>query len=304
MRTHTNAGRTGDYLSIYGRLRVMGLFESVQLELFDFLGYKKPANQPKTQSFDDFKFPVNLIRKSHLRGIRFNISKKAILEITASKSASDKEILNLIHPYMDWINKEYENTKKLHSNYPQKFWRSGEGFDFNGKKLTLFLSPSRTKKSHIRFMENSFEFFYPEEWQSLNDFNQKLNSEMRLHFKLKASEILDLKVRYWSEKMKLFPKRITYRNQKTRWGSCSSSGSINLNWRLAVFRPEIQDYVIIHELAHLQQQNHSSKFWQIVESYMPHRKRIEKELQNTAHLSDYLCKESELYDWNPYIIIS
>ncbi len=55
--------------------------------------------------------------------------------------------------------------------------------------------------------------------------------------------------------------RVTVRNQSSRWGSCSTSGTISLNWRLLLVPPEIQDYVILHELAHLRQMNHSEKYW-------------------------------------------
>lgn len=64
-------------------------------------------------------------------------------------------------------------------------------------------------------------------------------------------------------------KRISLRNQKTRWGSCSSYGNLNFNWRLVHYAPEIIDYVIIHELAHRREMNHSHRFWQIVRQYDP-----------------------------------
>ncbi len=62
---------------------------------------------------------------------------------------------------------------------------------------------------------------------------------------------------------------ITLKNQKTRWGSCSSQGNLNFNWRLVHSPPEVIDYVIIHELAHRKEMNHSPKFWQIVAQFDP-----------------------------------
>ena len=63
--------------------------------------------------------------------------------------------------------------------------------------------------------------------------------------------------------------RITIREQKTRWGSCSSAGNLNFNWKLVLMPPEILEYVVVHELAHRKEMNHSSKFWAIVEQEMP-----------------------------------
>ncbi len=64
-------------------------------------------------------------------------------------------------------------------------------------------------------------------------------------------------------------KDITLRQQKTRWGSCSSQGNLNFNWRLVHSPPEVIDYVIIHELAHRKEMNHSHRFWEIVRKYDP-----------------------------------
>ena len=63
--------------------------------------------------------------------------------------------------------------------------------------------------------------------------------------------------------------RIAIKEQKTRWGSCSSKGNINFNWKLVLMPEQIQDYVVVHELAHRIQMNHSEAFWQIVESILP-----------------------------------
>lgn len=65
---------------------------------------------------------------------------------------------------------------------------------------------------------------------------------------------------------------VSLKEQKTRWGSCSSKGNLNFNWRLVHFEPPIIDYVIIHELAHRTHMNHSSDFWKLVEKHDPEYK--------------------------------
>jgi predicted metal-dependent hydrolase len=68
---------------------------------------------------------------------------------------------------------------------------------------------------------------------------------------------------------RLSVKRVTVRNQRSRWGSCSRRGSISLSWRLIQMPDAVRDYVILHELAHTREQNHSVRFWRLVEELCP-----------------------------------
>ena len=77
------------------------------------------------------------------------------------------------------------------------------------------------------------------------------------------------RVGYFSEKMGVVPSAVKVNSAKTRWGSCSSKRSINFSWRLALADDDVIDYVIVHELAHLIEMNHSARFWAIVESVLP-----------------------------------
>ncbi len=69
--------------------------------------------------------------------------------------------------------------------------------------------------------------------------------------------------------MNLKYQRIVIKDQKTRWGSCSSLHNINYNWKLILMPTEILDYVVVHELAHLKEMNHSPRFWSEVEKILP-----------------------------------
>lgn len=81
------------------------------------------------------------------------------------------------------------------------------------------------------------------------------------------------RVKYYAEKIGVQPNRITLREQKTKWGSCSSRGNLNFNWKLIMAPPEALDYVVVHELCHLIELNHSPAFWALVEGHMPDYKR-------------------------------
>lgn len=88
-------------------------------------------------------------------------------------------------------------------------------------------------------------------------------------FRARAAEIFGRKVAYYAARMGVTYQRITIRDQKTRWGSCSSKGNLNFNWRLLLAPVPVLDYVIVHELAHRREMNHSKRFWDIVGETMP-----------------------------------
>lgn len=73
----------------------------------------------------------------------------------------------------------------------------------------------------------------------------------------------------WAPLMGVSPGRITLRDQKTRWGSCSSKGNLNFSWRLILIPPAVLEYVVVHELAHLQHMHHGPAFWVLVATHLP-----------------------------------
>jgi predicted metal-dependent hydrolase len=84
-----------------------------------------------------------------------------------------------------------------------------------------------------------------------------------------AHALAQERLKYFNEFYGFRYQRVTIRDQKTRWGSCSQKGNLNFNYRIALLPPHLTDYIIVHELSHLAQMNHSKKFWELVAKTIP-----------------------------------
>lgn len=100
-----------------------------------------------------------------------------------------------------------------------------------------------------------------------------------LSYKLKALEFAVSRVNYFNKIYGFKFNKINIKNQKTRWGSCSRKGNLNFNYKIALLPVRLSDYIIVHELCHLGQFNHSQKFWNLVAKAMPNYLDIRKELK-------------------------
>ena len=97
----------------------------------------------------------------------------------------------------------------------------------------------------------------------------KLSREELMELADKALNVIPGKVEFFAKQIGVTYRRITIRNQKTRWGSCSSKGNLNFNCLLMLAPPEVLDYVVVHALCHRKEMNHSKAFWLEVEKVFP-----------------------------------
>lgn len=139
-------------------------------------------------------------------------------------------------------------------------------------------------------------------WQSIPDpptytiREQNQLAAMEKRYKKAAREYIPARVAYFHRFTGGSYDKITIRDQKTRWGSCSSNGTLSFNYRLMLAPPRILDYVVVHELCHLKHMDHSPAFWQSVEAVLPdysERKQWLKEHGNELTL------QNKIFNKNP-----
>ncbi len=121
--------------------------------------------------------------------------------------------------------------------------------------------------------------------QARQDGQDRLSREEIQDLARQALEVLPARTAYFARLLGVSYGRITIRNQKSRWGSCSAKGNLNYNCLLMLTPPEIQDYVVVHELCHRLEMNHSPRFWDHVASVLPdYRQRRDWLKKNGAEI--------------------
>jgi len=108
------------------------------------------------------------------------------------------------------------------------------------------------------------------------------NHHHYLAHKESVRALITERVRYFNTHYGLSVGKIAIRNQRSRWGSCSKKGNLNFNYRLAFLPEELRDYVIVHEICHIKEFNHSRNFWDLVAQQVPEHRALNRQLREVT----------------------
>ena len=162
-----------------------------------------------------------------------------------------------------WILEKKSKYDQYREQAPDRNFEPGETFPFLGEPRELVVCPCVRHElggDYIQLRQSAVA-------------QSSIKRVLENFYRTRARDVLSDRVDHFADEMSVEYKQIELRNQRTLWGSCSTTGTLSLNWRLVMAPPEIVDYVVIHELAHLIEANHTDEFWQIVGEYDPDYKR-------------------------------
>ena len=203
------------------------------------------------------------------------------LWLSVPHGMSDRQISDFLQSREDWLRK----CRKALDNAPsRKDWDKGELIPFRGTNILAIVDPHAELGKldgllvQRSMVSNELRFGVPD---GVNGYerDRQIQDEIERWYKNEARQYLPGRVAHWSDLTGLVPERVRIGSAKTRWGSCSFRKSINLSWRLIKLPDPLSDYVIVHELAHLQEMNHQKGFWDLVESILPDAKERRKRLR-------------------------
>lgn len=208
-----------------------------------------------------------LKHSSRRRTVQIRVTGPDSVQVTAPKGYSEAMAEKLLRQKAAWLLRHMQRLETAERYAESLTLSHGTHLLFQGDSHTLLLLADGGKRPHVSCCQAQITVHLQE---LIGDGNHpQVIRTLQLWYWQQAKEKLEQRTAYWSDQMKLRPRRLCLRDQKSRWGSCSSTGTINYNWRLIMAPPEVLDYVVIHELCHLQHPNHSDAFWQSVSCWCP-----------------------------------
>jgi hypothetical protein len=243
------------------------------MTLFNFF-LKQPGPVPDKSflTVEGRQVPLTVIRNHRARRYLLRLRSDGSARLTIPRRGSVIEGRRFAARNTEWLARQLAKLQATPVKPTQ--WFVGTEILFRGELVKLETGMNGDTEK-VRFGDQTVK---------IPDLNGDLRPRvMKQLWKLAAAE-LPTKVFEFAAAHHLSVRRVTVRNQRSRWGSCSRRGTISLNWKLIQAPPFVRDYIILHELMHLRQMNHSARYWQEVEGVCPGYKTAEKWLKQHSGL--------------------
>jgi predicted metal-dependent hydrolase len=219
-----------------------------------------------------------ILKKSRKRRktISLQIGDKSELVITAPYFTPISEINRFVQEKQNWIHKAIQKHKEELIKNKAKEYITGERFYYLGESFPLETFFEQNERGGLVFWDNRFYLNAP-------DVPAKKREYIIRWYKRKAKEYFAARVDFCSRELNLRAKSVKITSAEKRWGSCSEKDNLSFSFRLIMAPPLVIDYVIVHELMHIKEKSHSSRFWQLMELAMPKYKLHRRWFKDNNH---------------------
>ena len=230
-----------------------------------FVALQRDRSFPKAFVFDREatargEVAVRFVRNGRARRYILRVIDEATIRVTIPRGGSRGEAFAFFQRNHEWATARLKEATDKSAQALQP-WQVGTKVWYRGRKEPIIVDCGMLRVCSLEIGEVKGEL----------DLRVRIEGALRSQ----AEAEIPGRVYAYAKLMGVAPRRVTIRGQRTRWGSCSAKGNLSLNWRLVQVPEEVRDYVVIHELCHLRQMNHSSRFWDLVRSVCPNYREHE-----------------------------
>ena len=207
--------------------------------------------------------------------LAIQVTKDGTVTLFVPHRTPRKEADDFFREREGWIRKQIERLAEKARAHKEKTYVPGEKFLYHGEEYPMEIG---TPEGRARLLLSHGTFI-------LRPGNEDMAREIFVDWYRKtALRELAERVRYYSNRTGLNPKRITVTDARTRYGSCSAADRLSFSWRIIMAPLPVIDYVILHELAHIKVKNHSPEYWKFLETICPGWKEQRKWLKENGHI--------------------
>ncbi len=206
---------------------------------------------------------IEIRRRPRQRNMNLSVRADGSIRVSCNLRRSQREILAFVDACRDFIEKRRARLAELDRLHPRPRFLSGETLLWFGERVRLEVVWSWDARVRAK-RAGHFEVTAP-----LKSSAEERRDAIVKIYKKEARRWFEARLAFFAGLMGVKPLSLSVRGQKTLWGSCTGEGAISLNWKLLACPPEIIDYVVVHELAHIRHRNHSAQFWEFVGRFDP-----------------------------------
>lgn len=193
------------------------------------------------------------------RRVRLLVQPGGALEVVAPHGASQARVDAALREHEAWITRTRTRLAQVAPIEPPQPLASGRLLTIAGRDLRLSVSAGAPEgRFRVRLRDDTLQLTLPREDEAL------IRAALEAFYRQQARDIFAERLAHWNVHYGYTWTRLSIKEQKTRWGSCSRAGALNFNWRLLLAPLPALDYVVIHELCHLKEPNHKAGFWALV----------------------------------------
>jgi len=214
-------------------------------------------------------FSYTIRRSARVKRMRIVVTKDKI-EVVAPPKVAEKHLHQFVSDKRQWILEASEKvaSKNQQAAFPiPATFTENVAIPYQGQQYPLAVVATKNKRVKISFTETLIAHIpdaLPKEAHS-----QAIKLALVVFLKQQTKLRVEQFVHIHAAKKQLIPRSVIIKTQKSRWGSCGIHNDININWLLMMAPPEVLEYVVVHELCHLKERNHSARFWALVGEHLP-----------------------------------